>query len=247
MKIWELCEGSKHIKPLTIDPWRVVEAQHILSSRDLVDTGDEHDQLEALIEASKPEVNKEKNYLIFTPFRYPPLKYGSRFGNIFEPSLWYGSLDLETAFTEVAYYRLKFFSDTTASLGYVEISMTAYTACLESAKGIDLTAAPFHHYTSYISDKHSYENSQLLGTAMREAAVEAFIYFSARTQKSTKNLASYTPAVFNLKKNHYVNNQQTWKCLANRQTIEFTRIDILGQQRFAFSEHYFASSTFEDD
>lgn len=69
---------------------------------------------------SKPSINKDIHYLIFTPFRYPPLKYGSRFGRAFEPSLWYGSLQLKTAFAEVAYYRLRFFHDTEANLGYLE-------------------------------------------------------------------------------------------------------------------------------
>lgn len=109
MNIWALCEGNQFISSISVEPWRVVEDQHVLSSRDLVDSIEEHDLLEELIEESKPIIEKKKNYLIFTPFRYPPLKYGSRFGSTFEPSLWYGSLQLETAFTEVAYYRLKFF------------------------------------------------------------------------------------------------------------------------------------------
>lgn len=111
MNLWALCEGETHQKKITAEPWRVVEAQHISSSRDLVDTLEEHDLLEELIEESKPSIAKDKHYLIFSPFRYPPLKYGSRFGSLYEPSLWYGSLELETAFAEVAYYRLQFFRD----------------------------------------------------------------------------------------------------------------------------------------
>jgi hypothetical protein len=94
----------------------MVEAQHISSSRDLVESREEHDLLEELLENSKPQIVNNIHYLIFTPFRYPPLKYGSRFGSNHEPSLWYGSINLHTALAEVAFYRLKFFEDTSADL-----------------------------------------------------------------------------------------------------------------------------------
>ncbi len=238
MNVWELCEGRQYIKPLSVEPWRVVEAQHILSSRDLVDSREEHDLLEELLEQSKPAIEKEKNYLIFTPFRYPPLKYGSRFGRTFEPSLWYGSIELETAFTEVAYYRLKFLNDTQGDLGYLEISMTAFTAFLTTQKGLDLTETPFNQYVEQISDKNDYAYSQRLGSSMRQEQVEAFIYPSARTASKAKNIAAYIPAVFKMKKNQYVNNQQTWICLASKQVIEFTRMGILGKERFSFEGPY---------
>lgn len=239
MNVWQLCSSNKCIKTLSVEPWRVVEAQHILSSRDLVDSREEHDLLEELLEESKPAINKEKNYLIFTPFRYPPLKYGSRFGRTYEPSLWYGSLELETAFTEVAYYRFKFLHDTHGDLGYLEISMTAFTAYLTTPKGIDLTETPFNDYAEQISHKNEYEYSQTLGTSMRQEQIEAFIYTSARALKAAKNVAAYTPDVFKMKKGCYVNNQQTWVCLANKQVIEFTRIGILGKERFSFTEQTF--------
>ncbi|MDP1604702.1 MAG: RES family NAD+ phosphorylase [Legionella sp.] len=239
MTIWALCDGKQFIKKISVDSWRVVEAQHILSSRDLVDSREEHDLLEALIEESKPPIEKEKNYLLFTPFRYPPLRYGSRFGRIFEPSLWYGSLELETAFTEVAYYRLKFFDDTAAHLGDVEILMTAFSANLLSDRGIDLTEEPFDKYCQDISNKLSYKESQSLGTKMREDSIESFIFYSARTHEAKKNIGVYVPSVFKLKKNQYVNNQQTWKCFANKHLIEFTRIEISSKKQLSFSEEFF--------
>ncbi len=234
--IWEKCEGTQHIKSLCKEPWRIVEAQHISSSRDLVDTLEEHDCLEALLEESKPHVLKEKDYLIFTPFRYPPLKYGSRFGQDYEPSLWYGSLELSTAFAEVAYYRLQFFNDTTAPLDYIEIPMTAFQTILSTQHGIDLTTTPFKAYTAEISNKHSYESSQALGTAMRNAEIEAFIYFSARTQQLGKNIAAFTPAVFQRKHHLYIHHQQNWLCIANQDQIEFTRLGILTRERQIFSK-----------
>lgn len=234
MNIWDLCDGKQHLKAMSVEPWRVVEAQHILSARDLVDSREEYDLLEDLIEESKPFIEKETDCLIFTPFRYPPLKYGSRFGRPFEPSLWYGSLELTTAFTEVAYYRLKFFDDTSADLGNVEISMTAFRAFLKCKTGVDLTQKPFDRYNHEIMNKNNYEYSQLLGTSMRDEGIEAFIYYSARTPEKAQNIAAYDPSVFQRKKNRYTNNQQNWKCFTNRHLIEFTRVDLTGKGQLQF-------------
>lgn len=235
MTIWEECNGLNHLIPLTLEPWRIVEAQHISSSRDLVDTIEEHDLLETLLEETKPFISPQKHYLIFTPFRYPPLKYGSRFGSLDQPSLWYGSLELETAFAEVAYYRRQFLKDTHGALGYIETPVTAFSTYLKTQRGIDLTHIPFDNYHKLISSKENYTYSQSLGTAMRQAHIEAFIYFSARTDNPSKNIAAYTPNVFHMKKNQYIHNQQNWTCIANKNSIEFIRCDILKNQRLIFT------------
>ena len=239
MSIWELCEGMNQIKSLSAEPWRVVEAQHVLSSRDLVDSISEHELLEDMLEASKPPIPKEKSYLIFTPFRYPPLRYGSRFGTVVEPSLWYGSLELETAFTEVAYYRLKFFAESSADLGSVEISMTAFKTFLKCERGVDLTQLPFAKYTADISNKYNHEHSQQLGAQMRASDVEAFVYCSARTSKESQNIAAYQPSVFQSKNRNYINNQHNWHCYTNKKIVEFTRVDYNGKKQFSFTESFF--------
>lgn len=213
----------------------MVEAQHISSSRDLVDSREEHDLLENLLENSKPAIAHQKHYLIFTPFRYPPLAYGSRFGARFEPSLWYGSVDLHTALIEVAYYRLKFFHDTSANLEYIEIPMTAFKTYIQTNNGIDLTQFPFNQYQNKISNKTSYQHSQTLGTEMREDNIEAFIYTSARDKKQKDNVAAFTPEVFKSKDTKYIDNMQNWRCIANRNVIEFTR----DEQRLEFSREEF--------
>lgn len=235
MSIWSACNGAEQMRPISVEPWRVVEAQHILSCRDLVDTIAEHDLLEDMLESSKPFVNTDTDYLIFTPFRYPPLKYGSRFGHVYEPSLWYGSLILETALTEVAYYQRQFHNDTQAELGYVETLLTAFTVFLETSNGIDLTEMPFAQYKQAITDKNDYQFTQALGTEMRQNQVAAFYYFSARTHEDAKNIAVFTPDVFRKKNNRYVQNSQTWTCMANKDQVEFTRWDIYEKQRFSFA------------
>ncbi|CEG57972.1 RES family NAD+ phosphorylase [Legionella fallonii] len=239
MSIWTECEGLKFFKYLELEPWRIVEDQYSSSSRDLVESSEEHDLLEKLLDDSKPLVANNKHYLIFTPFRYPPLEYGSRFGNTYEPSLWYGALTQHTAFAEVAFYRLKFFDDTLANLEYIEIRMTAFKAYIQTKNGIDLTKSPFQKYQDKISNKTNYEQSQLLGTEMREAKVEAFIFASARDKNAGENVAAFTSDVFKIKNKEYITNMQNWRCIANKNIIEFSRDEISQRNKLEFSKAEF--------
>ena len=230
MSIWAACQGEKHTCEFKQEPWRVVEAQYILNSRDLVDTIEEYAILEDLLNNSKPEINtKNLDPLIFTPFRYPPLEYGSRFGRIFEPSLWYGSLDIKTALTEVAYYRLKFNQDSEAELGYIDTLLTAFNVCIKTNQGIDLTQKPFIPHKADISSKTSYAASQLLGSDMRASKIEAFVFYSARTKQAEKNMGIYSINVFNQKNGSYTYNQQTWKCVSSKEDVHIARADGFGK------------------
>lgn len=239
MSIWEDCKGSQYCECIELEPWRVVEAQHISSSRDLVDSTEEHDLLEALLDGSKPPVEDNKHYLIFTPFRYPPLKYGSRFGRTFEPSLWYGSINLSTAFSEVAYYRLKFFADTQASLDYIELPMTAFKALIQTEQGINLTLPPFKQFEATIAHQSNHIESQNLGSEMRNAGVEAFIFKSARDRDGGHNVGVFSINVFKAKNKAYINSMQNWRCMSNQHGIEFTRDDLFYRTRLEFTKEYF--------
>src|SRR5579872_1470893 len=111
--IWTRCEGPSRVGPLATSAWRVVEAQHKVSTRRLVDTLAEQEILEQIVDEVKPPPPsgpefKGLHYLLFTPFRHPPLLRGSRFGSPTERSLWYGASDVETSLAEKAYYQLLF-------------------------------------------------------------------------------------------------------------------------------------------
>ena len=71
----------------TLQLWRAVEAQHVVSTRVLVDTLDEQAELERLLDAAKPAIEHPPalHWLLYTPFRYPPLPSGSRFRGPAEP------------------------------------------------------------------------------------------------------------------------------------------------------------------
>jgi hypothetical protein len=224
-------------KPITLscEPWRVVEAQHFLTTRNLVDNNQEFDLLESMLEHSKPNQLNHVDYLIGTPFRYPPLNYGSRFGSVASPSLWYGSLALDTAFSESAYYRLLFFKQSTAPFGLIQTQMTAFQANIETTYGIDLSIDYFSPYHALFSHKENYEYSQKIGNYLRQKKMEAFLYPSVRDPHKRNNIAIFYPTVFKQKNEQYSYHHQHWHCLTENNTVTFIRQDVNGQKRYTFS------------
>jgi hypothetical protein len=125
--IWEKCQGENLIQLVKATAWRFVEAQEVTATRKLVDSFEEYEILEKLIDSQKPALKTELlgiHRLFYTPFRYPLLKHGSRFGSRFEPSLWYGSLNVETSMSEKAFYQLNFLRGSEAEFGMVSSSLT---------------------------------------------------------------------------------------------------------------------------
>ena len=236
--IWTRCAGDSRLAPLHLSAWRAVEAQHLVSTRKLVNTNEEQELLEELIERVKPpaQAGERLHYLLFTPFRYPPLRHGSRFGSRRERGLWYGSLERRTAFAEVAYYRMVFLEGTQAALGTLETVLTAFTAQIRTRQGIDLTAAPFDSHRRAISSPTSYISSQALGTAMRRAGVEAFRYSSARDTAGGVNIGVFAPAAFG---NSKPKSFQTWHCAASRERVDITQGDYFKRENFAFPRAQF--------
>ena len=236
--IWTRCAGDSEIRPLRLAPWRVVEAQHHVSTRKLVDSADEQALLEDMIESAKPpDVTRGRlHYLLFTPFRYPPLRHGSRFGARNERGIWYGSLEQHTAFAEVAYYRLLFLEGTDAPLGTVTTALTAFTVNMRTAHGVALDQPPFDRYRGYISSPSTYTSSQALGTDMRKADVEAFRYSSARDVEGGVNVAAFSAAVFGKSKPKSL---ETWHCAASRDRVDVTKGDYFRRTTFEYPRAQF--------
>src|SRR5262249_2227948 len=110
--------GRSNLRALSGRAWRVVESQHLFATRKLGDSAEGQAVLEELIEEAKPPAGATRglHWLLFTPFRYPPLRHGSRFGTRRERGIWYGSRGQSTAFAEKAYYLLLFLEGTAADL-----------------------------------------------------------------------------------------------------------------------------------
>jgi hypothetical protein len=191
----------------------VVEKQVGSSTYKLVDSREEHELLEDLLEAAKPALPSGTlglHWLLATPFRYPPLAHGSRFGSRNERSLWYGSDELPTALAEDAYYRLYFLSGSKAKLTPISLVRAAFQAHVRTEKGIDLTLPPFSGYTARLASPVDYSEPQALGSEMRKAGVLAFRSTSARDPKHGTNIGVFSPGAFASKKPLGIT--QTWQC-----------------------------------
>lgn len=219
----------------------MVEAQHLVSTRRLVDSAEEQALLEGLLDGSKPPLPVEPelvglHFLLTTSFRYPPLRHGSRFSGRTERSLWYGSKELRTACAEVAYYRLVFLEGSSADLGTLDVELSAFQVRVRTRRGINLTAAPFAEYAESISSPTRYDDSQALGAAMRSAGVEAFRYRSARDPDGGQNLAVVSPVAFAEKR---PDTPHSWLCTATRERVEFQRKDYFDRRTWTFDRSTF--------
>jgi len=237
--IWHECDGPGRIRRLAGRPWRAVEAQHVISTRKLVDSDAEQQVLEEVLERSKPRFARlaelsRLHYLLSTPFRYPPLPHGSRFGSRTQMGIWYGSENQRTLFAEVAYYRLLFLEGTRALLPALLIELTAFRAAFATSKGIDLTRPPFSAHAPRISSKASYAATQKLGADMRAAGVEAFRWSSARDPQAGPNLGVFQPRAFTVTRPSAL---ETWLCVATRQAVEISRKDFFRKQSFRFERN----------
>lgn len=177
--------------------WRVVEDQSKNATMQLVDTLDEQARLEHLLDESKPPYpdNAPENYLLATPFRYPPLKWGSRFGSRTERSIFYGSLTPETALAELAFYRLVFLEGIDGPLPNPKVRATydLFSAHYQFNPGLDLTQAPFTEHEDTLRHRSDYQATQNLGTELREADIDGIHYTSARCPKGGTNIAILSP------------------------------------------------------
>jgi hypothetical protein len=216
----------------------VVEAQHQVSTRKLVDSLEEQALLEQLIETAKPphRAGPRLHVLLTTPFRYPPLRHGSRFGTRHEPGIWYGAETPRALFAEVAYYRLVFIEASRADFGALTTWHTAFSVRARTSRGIDLTRPPFDAHRAAIASPVEYAESQALGAAMRAEGVEAFRYPSARDATGGINVGVFTPAVFGGAKPRQL---ETWHCTATRERIEVVRRDFFEAIAFTFHREQF--------
>ena len=223
------------IGPLTARPRRVVDSQHLFSTRKLVDSGEEQRLLDELLESRKPpglRAAAKLHYLLATPFRYPPLAWGSRFATRLESGLWYGSIERRTAFAETGYHRLSFAQASRAELIPLELELTVFRARVRTARGVDLTAAPFSDWRDELASKIRYDLAQALGRAMREAGVEAFRYVSARDVRGGTKLGVLSPAALAERKPGQL---ETWVCLVERERVEFFEKSHFRRRSLAFS------------
>jgi len=212
--IWDTVKDKLPITIIQGKLIRIVESQEQIATNQLVDNLAEQKQLEELLEQSKPAspINHSSlHYLLATPFRYPPLKHGSRFSSRFAPSLLYASKTKSTAFAETAYYRFYFWHGmlTTPPAKKLITEHTLFSANYYSMNGLKLQQTPFTQQQNILTDPAHYSATQQLGADMRHNGIDAFEYISARDLERGINVALFSP---NALHSRSPTAQQQWIC-----------------------------------
>lgn len=191
--------ASEH-RPYAGRVWRVVEAQHRISTNRLAANLADQALLEELVEAVKPnmpEAARRLDYLLAAPFRYGH-KQASRFRRANErPGIFYASESQATALAETAYWQLLFYA---RSPGFVPpsstVERTSFTAAVKTDHALDLTRPPFDRDEAQWTDAGDYRACQDLATLARGADTAIIRTRSARDPQRRCNIVVLAPAAF---------------------------------------------------
>lgn len=250
--IWTRVALSSEFRRLARACWRLVEAQHRVSTLKLADTLAEQALLEELIEDTKPAIPAEcrhLHYLLATPFRYgAEYPRGSRFRRAGRTlGVYYAAEHPETAVAEMAFYRLLFFAESPATPWPADAAeYTAFSAALESDRLLDLTAPPLAEDEAVWTDPTRYAGCQAFADAAREVEAGAIRYRSVRDPEGRANLAILTCSAFVRASppERQILDRQTWRvrlsasgvqalCDFPRQALEFPRDSFSADPRIA--------------
>ncbi|KQU69999.1 hypothetical protein ASC75_07625 [Aminobacter sp. DSM 101952] len=199
---WTPAALSSEARALEGRCWRLVEAQHRVSTLKLVDDLDEQALLEELVEATKPVVPVEcrkLHYLLATPFRYGSnYPTGSRFRRAGKSlGVYYAAEKVQTAVAEMAFYRLLFFSESPDTPWPSDAAeYTAFAAAFKTTRAIDLTAPPLSEDAASWMHPTDYAACQQVTDDAREANLQAIRYRSVRDPRGGANLALLSCTVF---------------------------------------------------
>lgn len=199
-------------KPYANEIWRLVEAQHIVSTTKLVDSGDEQELLEKILESTKPPVPPEcqhLHYLLCTPFRYGRYPWDSRFRRMGEtPGVFYGAEDPITAVAETVWQRKIFFEGSPGTpLPKEPGTYTAFSVSVHVPVAVDLTEPPMSSDEALWTDPVDYSACLDLADRVRGDGCELIRYTSVRHPHGLPNIAVLTCQAFD---NSDPMQSQTW-------------------------------------
>lgn len=214
--------------------WRGVESQYASATMVLVDSLDEHEVLEHLLEASKPPLPATKaaakHFLLTTPFRYTPTQ-DSRFRQAGQGrhGLWYGSPVLMAACAEVAYWRQRFILDSAGLVGARIVSHHTFFAAAVAGHGIDLMAPPWLACREAWTG-NDYAPTQRLAAAAEPAGMAVIRYESVRAP-GCACVVVFTPDALREPAGGLDATRRRWTCTATRDHV-MMRDDIDPSQRY---------------
>jgi hypothetical protein len=217
--------------------YRIVESQAIVATTTLVDDLEEQALLEELLDDIKPpyrEGTRELHYLISTPFRYPPLKYGSRFGDRTMASFFYASEEQNTVLAECAYYRFAFFTAMEQPYAKaVQSEHTIFCVCVDSTQAVDLTQLNEPDIIEQLTDKQDYSFTQRLGKVLvNEHEAKVIRFYCARADVGI-NVAVANPSEIT---STQPLNPVNWLCHTTKDVISF---NTRGQKPISFEKTYY--------
>lgn len=201
----------------------MVEAQHIASTMKIVDSKDEQDVLERLLEGSKPPLPvgiEDLDYLLATPFRYDPRRQGSRFRADTDPGVYYGAESVRTAGAELGYWRWRFLKNAVELDRIEPVAHTAFSVDINTT-AIDLRQPPFDQDSPVWIHPADYAGTQAFARVSREAGIGAIVYASVRDPEPAWCLALLQPSGFAMKRPHP--GPQTWWLAVNQAEVIWRR------------------------
>jgi hypothetical protein len=240
--IWTPAALSSEARAYKGKAWRLVEAQHKVSTMKLVDGGDEQAVLEGLIEATKPAIPPEcrhLDYLLATPFRYGAIyPAGSRFRRAGRTlGVFYAAEEPETAVAEMAFYRLLFFAESPGTPWPSNpAEYTAFSTAIRTPFALDLTATPLDRDAADWTHPIDYAACQGLAETAREAKIEAIRYRSVRDPLGRANLVVLACAAF---ARPLPVDRQTWRIHLGPAGVQALR--EFPEKRLGFSRSAFVS------
>jgi hypothetical protein len=199
--------------------WRIVDAQYTAGGMKLVDTREEQDILDTLLQdalPALPEIFRKLDPLLAAPFRSYTLRNGSRFRASSDPGVFYGATEIDTACAEMGYWRWKFLYDAVDMPDIKPIAHTAFKSDVATL-AIDLREPSFKRDEDEWQHKSSYTATQALARSARAAQLGAICYASVRDPQHGECAALLTPAAFASVTPHPV--KQTWWLVVRRTEV----------------------------
>lgn len=176
----------------------------------LVDDAGEQALLEQILEDTKPRWPADVSgldYLLATPFRYPPPARGSRFRSPLDPGVFYAAEERRTACAELGYWRWRFLREADGLAGFGPVPHTVFQSRV-SGKLVDLSSKPFLRDRRRWMDPDSYSATQAFASNCRMAGVDLIRYASVRDPEHAACVAVLTPAAFGSRRSPDA--RQTW-------------------------------------
>jgi RES domain len=216
--IWTLDALRSEARQFEGSAWRLVEAQHRVSTLKLVDSLSEQEVLEGVLEATKPPLPEEchhLDYLLSTPFRYRPYPHGSRFRRPgITSGVWYGAEQAETAAAEMVFYRFLFYAESPQTPFPDDAAeYTAIAVNLATPVAIDLTTGALEEDAAFWRHPIDYQPCQSLAETAREIGAEIIRYASVRDPAHGVNFAVLTCRAF---RTPAPIDRQTWRIRISR-------------------------------